>query len=580
MNTVKKIQSNKVLWNIAFFLTGVIIFDNFLVLVSFLTSTKILPFVFPASILITLLLSLSIGKKSGLNTHECFWSIISGCLIILFSFIFAAFYFDLSVDGQWYHQPAIYHLASDWNPIFEPLRHFDGSNDTSIEHFPKSTWYYAASVYSTFGNFEAGKSLNVMVLVAGILVVYAASREFGISGPRSLALSALLALNPVIWSEITTYLVDGDLVLYLSIIAVTFFTSLRNPNITTLSIGSMAAICLINTKFTGLVFFCFFAFCAFLYFLFRKREYLLKFISMHIAVMIIALFAFGFNPYVTNTIKRGNPLYPIIGTAKYPSATEQEGSDGNEVYETPINMRGKGILTRLFYANFSRPGNAPYNNVQNAKLMIPFSSKISEWSAYHYHETRTSGFGPYYSGILIFSLALLVWILFVLKKSRIGVILACAAVISTLFVSKHMWWPRFAPQMWFLPVIPVVFSFWRPLSRIRATYTWVLAILIAINGIIVLYEHMEWETRNSIHLYKQLSELKKKDKAIEVYFGYFEKSGKEKLSKWGIKYTQIQGDEFFRQDGNNKGREFQKLTSMVEGYPLFLQILYRETGDN
>jgi hypothetical protein len=447
-------------------------------------------------------------------------------------------------------------------------------------HFPKSTWYYAASVYSTFGNFEAGKSLNIMVLVAAILVVFATLREFGISVPKSLVISALIALNPVVWSEVTTFLVDGDLVLYLVAIAAVFFISLRSPNILVLIIGSMTAICLINTKFTGLVFFCFFAYFAFIYVLIRKRKYLLKFTGLNIGVLFLALFAFGFNPYVTNTIKRGHPLYPIIGTAKYPSATEQDGADANEVYETPVNMRGKGILTRLYYANFSRPGNAPYNNVQNAELMVPFSSKISEWSAYHYHETRTSGFGPYFSGILILSLALFIWILFDIKKSRIAVILACTAVISTFFVSRHMWWPRFAPQMWALPLIPVVFSFWQPLSKIRAVYTWALAVLIAINGLIVLYEHMEWETSNSIHLYKQLSELKKKDKTLEVYFGYFEKSGKEKLSKWGIKYNQVQPDQFFQRDENNKIREFEKLTSMVEGYPLFLQILFREPGKN
>jgi hypothetical protein len=565
------------LWNITFILIGVIFFDYFLVLISFLTTSKISLFVFPASLIVTILISLYFGNIAGLKSHEQFWSIFTGCVIILVSLAFSAFYFDLSVDGQWYDQPAIYHLESDWNPIFEPLRAFSGNNDMSILHFPKATWYFAASVYSTFGNFEAGKCLNMIVLAAAVLIVYAASREFGISRLKSLAITALLALNPVIWSEITTYLVDIPVVLYLTIYVVTIFSCLRSPNLTTISIGAMSTICLINTKFTGLVFFCFFAAFAFVYFLIRKREYLSKFLGVHVVTLFLALFVFGYNPYVTNSIKRGNPLYPILGSAKYPNATVQRGADANEIYETPVNMRGKGILTRLFYANFGRPGNAPYNFEQNAnaELMVPFTSKISEWSAYHYHETRVSGFGPYFSGILIFSFLLFVWMLFVFKTPRLVLILTCAAVISTLFISKHMWWPRFAPQMWFLPIIPVLLSFWLPLSKVRAVFTWALAILIALNGLIVLYEHMEWETRSSVHLYKQLSELKQKGKTIEVYFGYFEESGKEKLSKWDIKYTQIPMVEFRKMDEITKG-EFQQLTSMVEGYPLFLSILFRE----
>ena len=120
---------------------------------------------------------------------------------------------------------------------------------------------------------------------------------------------------------------------------------------------------------------------------------------------------------MTNFINRGHPLYPIMGTKEYPSHLEI-GKDGNEIYETPKNMMGKPIYTRFFYANFSRPSNAPYNEQKDAELMIPFTSKVSDWNVYRFHDLRISAFGPFFSGILILSLGYLFFLLLSMDKKR------------------------------------------------------------------------------------------------------------------------------------------------------------------
>ena len=553
-------HSTKLIWNISFILIGLIFFDYFFVLISLLTSIKLLPFVFPTALFVSVIASLYLGSKAGLTNFEKSGAVIISVSIMCMAFVLSAFYFDLSWDGQWYHQAAIYELKSGWNPIFEPIRKFNENNDLSIVHFPKGTWYYAASIYSTFGKFEAGKSLNFLVLASTILIVYATSIEFGLSKLKSLIVTILLALNPVIWSQITTYLVDGTLILYLTIYIATLFTCYKTTNTTVLFIGVMAIICLVNTKFTGLVFFCVFAAFAFFYVLFWKRELIFKYIILHFISLILAVFIFGFNPYITNTIERGHPLYPIMGTEKFPSVFEQTGRDDNELYETPNNIQGKGIITRLFYTQFGRPGNAPYNNTQNAVLMYPFSLKMSELSAYHYHETRVSGFGPFFSGVLILSLILFIWLLIDIKKSRWILIFSWLAIISTLFISKHFWWPRFAPHIWLLPILPIINSLFYSYSKVRNIYTWSVIGLLFLNGIIVLFVHMAWETRSSIHLFKQLAELKQNKTEIEINYGWFEKSMQEKLSAWDIKFTQIPIDSIL------KGKH-QELKSVVEGYP-------------
>jgi hypothetical protein len=565
---MNKPQSLNTYWYTAFVLITHVTAAHLLVMLSFLLSPKLLPLAFPLSLIISGTLGIYLGSRVGFSNKEKTAPLLYSIAIIALSFVFSAFYFDLSWDGEWYHQAAIYHIRSDWNPIFEPIRTFNEHNDASILHFPKGSWYYAASVYATFGNFEAGKSLNILVLAATVLVTYAVLREYDISKIKAGSLTSMLVLNPVIWSEVTTYLVDGVLILSLVLYLSCLFSAYRKPAILNVSIGAMAIICVINIKFTGLVFLSFLSAFAFAYFFIWKKKYVLKFLLFHIISFFLSVIVFGYNPYVTNTLERGHPLYPLMGTAKYPS-TFADGFDANEVYETPKNMQGKPMMTRFFYAHFGRPGNAPYNNEENAELILPFSSKIKDWSAYHYHETRVSGFGPFFSGILIISFCLLLWVLITVKSSRWVLLFLLAAISSTLLLSRHFWWPRFGPQLWLLPILPVMACFWRKHAKGQFLF-WALSFLIIANGLIVLFIHLKWETRSSTRLYKQLSDLRTQNRPLEANFGFFEKSTAEKLSKWGITYDIIPMDTLM------KGPHTE-LMSVVEGYPGAVVYRQKET---
>lgn len=561
---IEKCNLNKILLNSSLILLGFIFLDHLIVMLLYIVNSMFLPFVFPLSLAISILIYLYTEKS--LYRKEKIWTIIVSLFVIFSSLLLSAFYFDFSWDGQWYHQSAIYHLESDWNPIFEPIRTFEKNNDTPIIHFPKGSWYFAASVFSTFGHFESGKCINFILLFVAFAIIYSTVRDYKLSILKSITIASLVIINPVVWSETTTYLVDGLLFLYLSIYIVMVFTWYSNPNKKSMLIGAMAIVGMINVKFTGLVFFCVLAFFAASYGLIYKRQYLVKFIIKHVAALIISVFIFGFNPYVTNFIQRGHPLYPIMGTEKFPSVFEETGEDSNEKYETPHNMCGRHLLVRMFYSNFGRPDNAPYHIEKDAKLIWPFTSSVSDWKAYHFHETRVSGFGPYFSGIFILSFILLLIILKVDKKSRWIVSLLFIALFSSLLFSKHFWWPRFGPQMWLIPLIPVCFSFFRPVSK-KSYYTWIIAVLLFINGSIVAFSHMDWETRSSKELRKKLAELQKKNMPIEIHYGWFKKSMDEKLDKWYIKYTTLPGKTM--KEGNYK-----ELPSVVEGYPNM--VIYRE----
>ena len=98
-------------------------------------------------------------------------------------------------------------------------------------------------------------------------------------------------------------------------------------------------------------------------------------------------------------------------------------------------------------------------------------------------------------------------------------------------------------------------------------YTWVLTIFLLINGSIVLISHMEWETRSSIKLREQLSEISEKKIPIEIYYGWFKKSMEEKLDYRQIKYKEMSYEQMME-------KEHKELISVVKGYPNV--VLYRK----
>ena len=112
----------------------------------------------------------------------------------------------------------------------------------------------------------------------------------------------------------------------------------------------------------------------------------------------------GYNPYVTNTVHRGHPFYPVQGSAEHPGLADQ-GKDPIELYETPRNMMGRNRFLRLAYGIFGRPGTAPYVE-KDAQFMWPFAAAWRDVALYYFHDVRIGGFGPWFSGLLLLSLLL------------------------------------------------------------------------------------------------------------------------------------------------------------------------------
>jgi hypothetical protein len=480
------------------------------------------------------------------------------CLVLMALAVgLSAFYYDLSWDGEWYHQTAILSIARGWNPLTEPMRSFPAPLEAWVRHYPKGPWCAAATIFAATGRVELGKTIDGLAFAAMACAVLGAALDAGLNRRRAWALAAVIALNPVVLSELTTFLVDEIMFAFLVVAAAAAWTCLAGRSRPAVLVaGISGSIACVNAKFTGLVFLCFVAAAAALWCFFARREKFRGLVVISGAVLLVGTCVWGYNPYVTNTLNRGQPFFPVLGSARYPGTRNPE--EANEHGETPKNMVARGRLVRFGYAIFGRPGNQPYQKGREASLMWPFGAHREDLYAYNYHETRVAGFGPYFSGGFLISLAFGLWLM-VSDRRRWALGLIAGAIVGSLVISAALWWPRYGPQLWLLPVIPLIFVFGSARPRGQVTAAWILAGLLIANAGIVGAVRFRWETRASLRLRRQLTEMRESGQAYDVSTRYFTLSADERLAEAGVKFNDV---------GDKRGKDWTELTSVVEGYPL------------
>ena len=478
-------------------------------------------------------------------------------LVIFISVALSAFFYDLSWDGEWYQQTAVINIARDWNPIFDPMHEFAKHLQLWVRHYSKGPWYIAAAVYQTTGHIEWGKFIPWTALAAAFFATFAACLDLDLSPRAATAVASLLALNPVTTSELPTYLVDGIMFCFLAVCVAAIVSTLYKPRLSTAFAGVTAAIVAINAKFTGLVFLCFLLAAFGLWILFRQRAQSLRYIAIATGTLVLGTCIWGYNPYVTNTIYRHQPFYPVLGSASYPSLAQQ-GRDGIDRYETPKNIMGRNRFIRFGYAIFGRPGNQPYRIGRNASLMWPFAARPSDLYCYTYHETRVAGFGPWFSGCFLLAIPLAVWYMLRDPSATSALLLAASTITASLILSPQLWWPRYGPQLWLLPLVPLFFVLRKPCSRRQLQFAWGVVFVLLVNALIVATIRMRWEIGHTIALRHQLQQLHDSGKEYTVSTRYFSDSAEVRLTEAGVRYQNI---------GMKKIAHAEELISVVEGYP-------------
>jgi hypothetical protein len=490
----------------------------------------------PIATAVTLLATWWFCRSGGLTDRQGVAAAALAGAVIAAGLAIAAAFLDLTWDGQWYHQTAVYEMAAGWNPLRDPLHPFGRTWDLWVLHYAKGPWYVALALFAATGSIELAKAAAVIAPAGAALVVFAAALDFGLARRWALLLGLLTALNPVTTCALVTHQVDGIMVSFMACAVAAGIGFCRRPTRPWSIILFLSAALAANTKFTGLVYLCFFGVTGAAYCVWRRRDVLGRYAALVTAALIFGVVVLGFNPYVTNTLHRGHPFYPVQGTAEHPSLAQQ-GEDPIERYETPRNLVGRSRVVRLAYGMFGRPGTAPYVT-QDAALMWPFAATTRDFALYYFHDVRIAGFGPLFSGALLLAAALTVFGCARRELPCGVVLLLCGAILASLLVSTHTWWARYGPHLWWLPIVPVAAALRLDGRSVLRRAAIAIAWLLLIDTLAVTVVHARWEWRSTQALRRQLADLRTAG-PMTVNLGYFDVPVAERLHAAGIAFDAV-----------------------------------------
>lgn len=463
--------------------------------------------------------------------HSMVIYIIFLLLLTLFIVISVNIY-DVSYDGQWYHQKGIVLMKQGWNPFRSYTNDYDG---WILNHYAKCSWIFGASAYAFLGVIESVKFLNfLMVFISFCLVFVVLYRVVLKNVFWSLLLSILLALNPISLNQLFSFYLDGQLASSILIMLSLFVLILHGENFNKKILYFLlfiSFVLLINYKITGTAY-CFVFSVGFALYFLIKRKYLIFIKNALILALffIIGVVIYGYNPYVTNTINFGHPFYPL---------------NKIELGAQPANFKNANRFDKAFHAYFSKAGYCEAPNVTELKKFFD----ISDAEAFTDPGLRISGFGSLYNVILISTLIIILLTLAFYKDHKLKLLFFLVFIILiSVFINPEFWWARYAPQLYFISIIVIIFpiyltnNFFRKkiyLSIVFIITAFHLVILI-INSYLIADVCISSNIRSTKEINNQLKFIK--NKKVLANFSIY-KANEIRFIENNIDYRQVQLDE-------------------------------------
>lgn len=498
-------------FNLTFSVGSTILFFLFSIftvtLVGFVFNIVIGSYVFVTSVVLTLFYILLINRYLFESTYKV--SSFITLFFVIFSFLISYFistaFSDLSFDGQSYHQEAIIQLVNGWNPLKHSLAPdvWDHTYAIWLNHFPKFSWICWSVIYKTFGNIETGKLVNILLVLSCFFFTYAITIYKNKKYFRSLVLSSLVAFNPIILYQFSSYYLDNQIASLIFILFfLIYFVFVNNSKVVYFFL-SIVTILLINTKLTLI------AYLPVLYlislvvaYVLKRNDVLKRIFFTGLTSGLLSIFVFGYHPYVTTFIKYNNPFYPLYSF--YPI---KDLSNKNELesvipalphvtnirefmYESnmPINFIGKKPIEKIFLSLFSKSSNlVPYSEsgkeVKNdtTELKIPFAISKSEISPFNTTDVRIGGFGPLFSGVLLLSIGLLICVFILNKKVGLILLLINFGIFTSAMINSELWWARYVPQLWLIPISMIMACLLIVKNRYLSFFSYVISCIIVVN---------------------------------------------------------------------------------------------------
>ena len=376
-------------------------------------------------------------------------------------------------SGDHYYHETVQYLAGGWNPVFDARAETIHTFESRITSFPKGPLITATPLPVLTGRILDARWPNVFLLVAGALISVGILTSI-CAWPRRLVWLVALGLssNSIVVSQLSSLYVDGQLALVIQLVVLFLAKRLSAGSLSSLEKVTFAFILaygLVIKHSSGPYLFVLVAGAIFIAGRIRKPVTRAELKGTILAGLISAVL-FGLNPYVSNTIIYGSPLYPMLAPNMHYSY-EDNG-------QVPNDLLKKSRVGRFVLSTLAETHVFP----DTVRIKLPFEVHGRELRYLNSTDNRVGGFGPLFSGLLLASLVSIT-ILGMRKRLSLPLLGLTAVVLVSVFINPEPWWSRFVPQLWlvtFIPLIGVELKGHKDFARLRNEWLISVPAVIAI----------------------------------------------------------------------------------------------------
>ncbi|RYE30701.1 MAG: hypothetical protein EOP42_11760 [Sphingobacteriaceae bacterium] len=501
--------------NSVLFLTGNILITSIamvllLVSVCFFAGGNVAAWQFPTAFVLTAGMYFLICKKQLIDNRSLIKAILISIAVIIISIIAALSLYDVTYDGQSYHQEGIYQLKNGWNS-FRVLLPKSVNMAIYINHYGKGVEIPQSTLYALTHQIESAKATNFILFSAVFCLTLSLLLGLNKITPFKCILSALLATcNPIIINQLISTYVDGQLALMIQSFFITAIWLIAGSGYTSLLLLASVIVIGANVKFTGVVYIVIFSISFLAWLLFNKKIELFKnVLYTSLFSGVVAILLAGYNPYVVNMVKFSHPFYPLMGKQKVDIVG----------YNLPNGFEQKNGMNKLFTSLFAHTDNQISNKQKTVDLKLPFAINKTDILNASKVDTRIAGFGPFFSGILLLSAVLLCLLLaqpgkFILIKNMLYL---AAAIVVAVLIMPESWWARYIPQTWYLPIIVILAAELYAANKFQVLKLFLYLFLIVNVSLCLI--GFGWNMMMTALVNHQITKLKASHQIITVQFG-------------------------------------------------------------
>jgi hypothetical protein len=512
--------------------------------ISFLLNIGMNSFVFPIGIILSFFITYILGKRYFSKDNSSFKKnfFILSCttlVAIIISILVAASFYDVSCDGQEYHQETIFAMTDDnWNPIKEPTppqSTYPGL-DTWVQHYAKGSETISASIYSLTNKIETGKAFNLLFILTSLVLAYVVmNKHFKIPKLNSTLIAIAIAFNPVTIYQSLSYYIDGEIssLIIITILLGILLLKERSWLFLLPFLGGIAL--LITFKFTAVLYAV--IICAgVLVFLFIKKTNLKSIMKVALSMLttgIIAVAFLGVNPYIFNTLNFGHPFYPLAGRNSINFMSEN----------TPEEYKQLNKIEKIAAASFLLD-----TDKGDVLPRIPFQLDYWDFKLLKYTDIRVEGFGPFFMEITAIALMVSLIILFdknISTRKKLNFVLASVIILISVYVIPESWWARYVPQLYLLTIIPVVIIFSSVKSR--QFFAQLLLFFLLLNSVYIGSIYLKGSITHTKLINDKLHEIVQEATDIYVYKNIGFHNNTRRLKENNINYTTVETQEEWNQ---------------------------------